>query len=75
MHLAPLGWLNARDELGRSIIVPDPARYELVQEAKRLHEQGMSIRKICKVMEQEGLRSKRGKIVSPMAMWSALEGR
>lgn len=24
MHLAPLGWLSARDENGRSIIVPDP---------------------------------------------------
>jgi len=73
MHLAPLGWLNARDDKGRSIIVPDPERYELVQEAKRLRATGMSIRKICKVMEEKGLRSKRGKEISPMAMWKCLE--
>lgn len=45
MHLAPLGYKNARDERGRSVLVSDPATHELVQEAKRLRARGMSIRK------------------------------
>ncbi len=73
MHLAPLGYRNVRDKDGRSVIEPDPATYELVQEAKRRHKQGMSIRKICAEMEKRGLRSKRGKVVSAMAMWRSID--
>jgi DNA invertase Pin-like site-specific DNA recombinase len=69
MHLAPLGWLNARDDKGRSIIVPDPERYELVQEAKRLRAEGMSIRKICRHLEKKGFQTKRGKSISPASLW------
>ena len=72
MHLAPLGWLNTRDDKGRSIIVPDPERYELVQEAKRLRAVGMSIRKICAVMDEKGLRSQRGKVIGPSSMLKLL---
>lgn len=73
MHLAPLGWLNGRDQHGRSILVPDPERYELVQEAKRLRAEGMSIRKICKVMTEAGLRSQRGKGIGPSSMLKILD--
>ncbi|MBS1706738.1 MAG: hypothetical protein JST40_12775 [Armatimonadetes bacterium] len=72
MHKAPLGYKNARDPAGRSILVPDPETYPLVQEAKRLHRSGMSIRKICKVMEKRGLRSKRNKTIAHSAMHRAL---
>ena len=68
MHLAPLGYRNVRDEQGRSIIKPDPKTYALAQEAKRLHKEGMSIRKICKVMEEKGLQSRRGKQIGPSSM-------
>lgn len=68
MHLAPLGWLNVRDYQGRSIIVPDPERNELVHEAERLRVQGISIRKICALMEQKGLRSQRGKVIGPSSI-------
>ena len=72
MHLAPLGYRNTRDAQGRSIMEPDPKTFKLIQEAWRLRAEGMSIRKICKVMHKRGLRSKRGKTVGPNAMWCAL---
>lgn len=73
MHKAPLGYKNARDEHGRSVLVADPVTYPLVQRAKELHAQGWSIRRICEEMERLGLRSSRGKVISPMAMWKILE--
>ncbi len=63
MHKAPLGYKNARDEHGRSILIPDPETYPLVQKAKELRAQGMSIRKICVEMERLGLRSREGRAV------------
>lgn len=74
MHKAPLGYRNARDELGRSILVPDPKTCSLVHEAIKLHETGMSIRKICAEMERRGLRNRRGKVVGPSSMWEVLQG-
>lgn len=68
MYLAPLGYKNARDELGRSVLIPDPQTYPLVQEAKRLRAQGVSIRKICEVMKAKGLRSQRGKAIGVSSM-------
>lgn len=72
MHKAPLGYKNARDEHGRSILIPDPETYPLVQKAKELRAQGMSIRKICAEMERLGLRSRAGEKLSAMAMWNLL---
>jgi hypothetical protein len=72
MHKAPLGYKNARDDLGRSVLVPDPATHHLVQEAIRLHQGGMSIRKICREMEHRGLRNRRGKVLGASAMWEVL---
>lgn len=72
MHKAPLGYKNARDELGRSVLVPDPATYALVLEAKQLRAEGMSIRKICDTMKKKGLRSQRGKLIGPSSMLKVL---
>ena len=72
MHRAPLGYRNARDELGRSILVPDPRDHPLVQEAIQLHRAGISIRKICAEMEQRGLRNRRGRVLGPSSMWEVL---
>lgn len=72
MHLAPLGYKNARDELGRSIIIPDPRTYHLVQKARELRSQGMSIRKICGELEKLGVRSKQNKAIGPSSMLKLL---
>lgn len=72
MHRAPLGYRNARDERGRSVLVPDPDTYHLVQEAIELHEAGMSIRKICAEMERQGLRNRRRSVLGPSAMWEVI---
>lgn len=65
MHLAPLGYKNARDEHGRAILVPDPETYELVQEAKRLRAEGMSIRIIARFLFKMGISSRGGNVPSP----------
>jgi len=72
MHLARLGFRNVKDAYGRSTVEPDPETYPLVMEAKRMREEGYSIRKICKVMEEKGLRSKRGNVINAMGMWRAI---
>ena len=74
MHLAPLGYKNTRDAVGRSIMVPDPKTYVLVQAAKRLRSEGLSIRKICRIMHRQGLRSTRGNVLSVAAMHYLLKG-
>ncbi|MGV3615262.1 MAG: hypothetical protein ACO1SV_08005 [Fimbriimonas sp.] len=68
MHLAPLGWRNAREGEGRSVIEPDPEIYPLVMEAVRMREEGRSVREICWAMLAKGLRSKRGNRIGAVAM-------
>ena len=75
MHLAPLGWLNARDCEGRSVLVPDPVKYALVMKARKMRAEGVSIRKICASMERNGLRSSRGKVIGPSSMLKVLAKR
>jgi site-specific DNA recombinase len=75
MSRAPLGWLNARDERGRSIIVPDPQRYHLVEEAHTLHAGGMTVRSVLKHMTELGLRGRNGKPLSVKGMWHVLRCR
>lgn len=72
MHKAPLGYKNTRDEDGRSILVIDPETYPLVQRAKELRAQGMSIRKICAEINSQRLRFKRSKLISPASLFRAL---
>lgn len=72
MHLAPLGFKNTRDEMGRSVTVIDPVTHRLGLEAKKLQDEGRSVRKICFEMERRGLRSKRGKRVNASGMWRVL---
>jgi hypothetical protein len=67
MHLAPLGYRNTR-LAGRAVMQPDLRTLPLVQEAKRLHAEGRSIRSICSIMVKKGLRSQRGKVIGPSSM-------
>lgn len=53
MHKAPLGYKNARDEHGRSILVIDPVTYPLVQRAKELHAQGWSVSRIQLYLQRD----------------------
>lgn len=72
MHLAPLGYRNVRRE-GRSMTEIDPETWPLVQEAKSLRAQGLSIRTICHLMAAKGLRSQRGNVIGPSSMLKILE--
>jgi|GEM_PF-6329416 len=67
MNMAPLGFLNAHQD-GRSILIPDPATYPLVQEALALRRKGYTLEKICRVMKRRGLRTKRGQVVGIATM-------
>lgn len=53
MHKAPLGYKNARDEHGRSILMIDPKTYPLVQRAKELHVQGWSVSRIQLYLQRD----------------------
>ena len=75
MHKAPLGYLNARDLEGRSVLIQDPKLYPLVQEAKRLHSEGRSVRQILEIMTEKGMRTKKGERMRPMDMWRVLTCR
>ena len=67
MHQAPLGYRNVREN-GRSVIVPDPATFHLVEEARLLRSQGRTLKEICKLMMKKGLRSRRGNVIKSGAM-------
>ena len=68
MYRAPLGWKIVRDAEGRARLEKDPAAWPLVEEARRLYTQGMSVRGVCREMHSKGLSSKNGKRISPGGM-------
>src|ERR1035438_1689718 len=72
MHLAPLGYRNVHIK-GRSVIERDPKIWPLVEEAKSLSQHGLSIRAVCQIMAEKGLRSQRGKIIGPSSMLKILQ--
>ena len=71
MHLAPIGYRNIHVK-GQSIIERDLKTWPLVAEAKTLSAQGHSIRAVCQMMTEKGLRSKRGKVIGPSSMLKIL---
>ena len=72
MHQAPLGYKNVHQN-GRSFIVPDPATLHLVEEARSLRSQGYTLKEICRLMKSRGLRSRRGKVITPSGMGRILK--
>jgi site-specific DNA recombinase len=64
---APLGYKNVRTPEGTRLEI-DPETAPLVREAFRLHAQGLSIRKILRIVTERGLRSKHGKPLGPSAL-------
>ena len=71
MCQAPLGYRNVHVR-GRTVLEPDPQTYPLVEDARRLRQQGCTIRTICKVMAERGLRSSRGKVIGHSSMHKIL---
>lgn len=58
---APIGYLNTIDEFGNKTIVPDPERFEFIQEIFRLYSTGnYSMRTLARQIEKEGLTNKTG---------------
>ena len=68
MHQAPLGYRNVVIE-GRTVLERHPRKYRLVQEAKRMWQEGASLRTVCRVMQAKGLRTKKGKIIRRSSMY------
>jgi len=71
MHLAPLGWKNVRIN-GKSTIRIDTDKFLLIQKAHHLRKRGKSIREICRIMNEQGLRSSRGGTIGPSSMFLLL---
>jgi hypothetical protein len=72
MHLAPLGWKNVKIN-GISTVEIDFDTFGLIQQARRLRREGKSIRKICRIMAERGLRSQRNNTIGPSAMLKLLK--
>ena len=73
---APLGYAVVYDETGRlGRVVEDPDVMPLVLEARRMREEGHSIRTICRTMRSLGLRSGTGKKVGPSGMHAVVYKR
>ncbi len=62
-NMAPLGYLNAKDEQEKGIIVPDPERFHLVQKIWQLMLTGTySAKKVCDLANNEwGFRTRKFK--------------
>lgn len=56
LNRALVGSKNARDAMGKSVFVLDPTSIGLVDEARILRAKGNSVRAVCKIMEEKGLR-------------------
>jgi hypothetical protein len=70
----PLGYKVVYDERGYNPkMVVDPKVMPLVEEARRLHAEGVSIRKTLQVMAAKGLRSGKGARLTAMDLWRALQ--
>jgi len=54
------------------VVEEDPDIMPLVMEARRMREEGHSIRTVCRVMHSRGLRGRSGKRLSTMGMWKVL---
>lgn len=68
----PIGYMRLWDsEAQVSRIVPNLETHPLVQEAKQLRAEGMSIREISRAMAEKGLLS-RGKPIGPSSMLKVL---
>lgn len=62
--LAPLGYLNVKDNQNKKDVVPDPNQSHLIVKMFEMYSTGnYSIRQIADEMEKLGLKSKRGKSV------------
>lgn len=71
MHLAPLGYKNVKIN-GISTVEIDFDTFDLVQQARKLRKQGLSVREICRIMAGKGLRSQRGKVIGSSSMLKIL---
>jgi hypothetical protein len=69
---APLGYLNVRKG-GTSILVVDPIAGPHIRQAFILAEAGHSVRSILRLLTARGLRSRRGKKLTPSALWRILQ--
>lgn len=69
---APLGYKNVRIN-GESRLEIDPEVAPLIRHAFELHKSGRSVRKVLRTVTAKGLRSNRGKILTPSALWHILK--
>jgi hypothetical protein len=65
----PLGYMVRYDPYtGVGGVVEDPDVMPLMREARRMREEGHSLRTICRVMHSRGLRSRTGRRIAPGTM-------
>ncbi len=71
--LAPLGYVNARDERGAKIVAPDPRRAPLVRRVFELMAGGESFSGVLAQTTTLGLRSRHGREIRPQELRKLLQ--
>jgi site-specific DNA recombinase len=72
-HRAPLGYLNARGPDGRPTLIPDPERAVFMRKAFELYATGTyTKRQVLKRITEEGLRTRKGKLLSTQSFGKML---
>lgn len=66
MHKAPLGYKNARDEDGRSVMMVNEKEAELIQQILSLFNQSHSYRSIASTLSKLGCTTRTGRPLSAM---------
>lgn len=73
---APLGYLNIRDKNGNSNVILDPNKWHFIKELFEKYSTGQySIGEITKLMNKNGLRTKRDKIVNTSTIHNILKNK
>lgn len=74
LGVAPLGYINSIDINGNKTVVVDPDRGHFMRKAFNEYAKGIySLTDIKKMLEKEGLRSKKGKVVSKSALHQRIQ--
>lgn len=72
VNMAPLGYLNSRDEIGRPTMTINPAFGHKIAEAWNMALSGASIQMICDFFRRSGIRGMQGGKISKQSVYQML---
>ncbi len=73
MHQAPFGYRTVKDSAGRIVLELDPKTFRYILEAWKLKEAGFTLKEIADHLNRKGVRTKRGRKLTPTSALRILE--